>query len=54
MGKAIIDITAIIASICCKVRVAFWLIKLCHYVIVDVEGKYVMFHALNVRIRIYK
>ena len=39
MGRAIIDITVIIASICCKVRVAFRLIKLRHYVMVDVEGK---------------
>ena len=35
-------------SICCKVGVGFRLIKLGHYVIVDVGGKCVKFHSLNV------
>ena len=35
-------------SICCKVGVRFHLIKLGRYVIVDVGGKCVKFHALNV------
>ena len=50
----VIDIIGFIAFICGKARVMFCVIKLGHYVIVDVGGKHVMPHTVNVHIKIKK